>query len=206
MENETLLTSIDYDVASEEENTAFKEYQRKFTTKGKIIKSALFFIIGLLFIYRIIMDSSYTLGWGLMGVSFLMAIYIWINPILIRKNLLKALKNIEGDKYRFELYEDYFSIKTIKFADGHDVILPVEDENKVKSTNEPEESEDSTPEKIPPRIVKIKEDPVEVIEKEDVFIIFLIKHTYYTLPKRCMDDNTISIIRNFFNINNTHSN
>ncbi len=194
--NSELLAQVEYDVKSEEEAVSFSEYQKKYTTKGKIIKSVLFVAVGLLFLYQVLMDRDYTLGWGLMGVSFAVAIYIWINPIVIRKNLLKALKQIEGDKYCFELYDKYFSIETIQLANSEEI--PSENENTDTSDENSSEEEENPASKIPPKIVKFDEEAVDFVEKENVFVIFLRKQTYYTIPKRCMDENTSETIKNFF--------
>lgn len=184
--NSELLAQVEYDVTSDEENTSFKAYQKIYTTKKNIIQTCMFIILAILLLIRALKNPDYTLLWGAMGVAVAFAAYIWINPIVTRKNLIKALKKIEGDKYCFDLYNEYFSIKTIQIVN-----------NTVTPDIEDTESEIDISE-IPPKIVKFEEEKVDFVEKNDVFIIFLEKQTYYTLPKRCMDMKTQETIRSFF--------
>lgn len=189
--NSELLAQVEYDVTSQEEAVSFKEYQKIFTTKKKIFQSSLFLIVAIMFLIRVLYQSDYTLGWGLMGVSFALAAYIWINPIITRKNLVKALKNLEGDRYCFSLYNEYFSIKTIQLANTETLI---EEENAETQSDVSD---------IPPKIVNFAEEKIDFVEKENAFIIFLEKQTYYTIPKRCMDIQTQETISSFFkNIKN----
>lgn len=89
--------------------------------------------------------------------------------------MLDALKILEDDRYVFSLYDDSFVIETIV-------------------TEEEKNSEDFKP--IPPRIVKFNEGEIDIIEKDDMFVVILKKDTIYVLPKRCMDENQCEILRN----------
>ena len=91
---------------------------------------------------------------------------------------MEALKMLEDDKYLFTLYDDKFRIETIE--------TETTDEN----------GEEIPP--IPPRVVKFSDITLHVFETEDKFVLVLKKDTIYVLPKRCMNNDQIEILRNKF--------
>jgi len=184
--NSELLAQVEYDITSEEENISFKEYQKVYTLKKRIFQSSLFLLIAIFSLIRVLMQPDYSMLWGIVVIAVIFGALIWINPIIVRKNLLKALKNIEGDRYQFSLYNEYFSIKTIQLANNS--VTP-----DIENQEEKIEVDD-----IPPKIVKFSEEEVNFVEKENVFVIFLKNQTYYTIPKRCMDMQIQETIRSFF--------
>ena len=184
--NSELLAQVEYDITSEEENISFKEYQKVYTLKKRIFQSSLFLLIAIFSLIRVLMQPDYSMLWGIVVIAVIFGALIWINPIIVRKNLLKALKNIEGDRYQFSLYNEYFSIKTIQLANNS--VTP-----DIENQEEKIEVDD-----IPPKIVKFFEEEVNFVEKENVFVIFLKNQTYYTIPKRCMDMQIQETIRSFF--------
>ena len=183
-DNSTLKVKFEYSVSNDEENIAFKEFQKKYVLKSNIIRTILFALIGALFIQQVIKNPDYTLGWGLIGVCVAFIFFIWYNPYKIRKSLLRALKEIENDIYEFELYDDYFSIKTI-FC---------ENKEEIASISELEDKEEEQQE-IPPRIVYFNKEPFEVVEIEEMFVIFMKRQTIYVLPKRCISEKQQQDIR-----------
>ena len=92
---------------------------------------------------------------------------------------MESLKPIEDDRYIFKLYDYKFSIETV---------LP-EDERYDEDGNEI---------KIPPRFVNFDDIGLKVLEKRHMFVLFLKKESIYVLPKRCMEDYQLSIIRSTF--------
>lgn len=185
--NSQLLARVEYDIKLKEEEISFKRYQKIYTTKKKIFQSSLFLIIGIFCLVRVLLQPELTILWGIMGIAIVLAAFVWVNAIVVRKNLLKALKNIEGDRYQFDLYNEYFSIKTIQLANNSVTPEGGNTENKIEVSD------------IEPRIVKFDEAEFKFVEEEEVFIIFLKNETYYTIPKRCMDIQTQETIRSFFN-------
>ena len=110
-----------------------------------------------------------------------MIISIWYNQYKSRKNLLAALKEIENDRYDFELYDDHFSIKTIIFEE-----------------EKTEENEDDEPVEISPTLLYFNKDSLDAVENKELFIIFYKKQMIYTVPKRCMTENDIKEFHNIF--------
>jgi hypothetical protein len=178
--SETPMLVLDYDVRNEEEDRAFKAYQKKFVYPHNWKVTAAFGVVAAAFIVSIIKNPDTYLPYVLLAICVITVALTWYNGIRIRKYLVKALKNLEGDKYRFTLYESGFTIETIV-------------------TEEEKQAEDYVP--IKPRRVHlgdnsdINNDTVEVIENDEMFIIILEKETFYVLCKRLMDDEQQKILR-----------
>lgn len=175
-----------YNITNREEDMAFRAFQKKFTLMPNMIKTILLAVICGLFIQQVISNPDYTLGWALAGVSFALIVFTWQNQRKIRTNLLEALKELEDDKYEFELYENYFSIKTI---------LP---EDEITEIEENSDEQEEMPKEIPPRLIYFGKEDIEVLENRELFIIFLKKQTIYTIPKRCINAMEITELRKIF--------
>ena len=176
---EHALAIVEYDVKNTEEKEAFMAFQKKFVYKQNIIKTIVFALVGIIFLIRIIYKPDNAVFWlGL--VICLAAIFIfWYNPIKIRKTLMESLKPLEDDRYIFKLYDYKFSIETI---------LP-EDERF---------DEDGKEIVIKPRVVQFSDIGLKILEKRDMFLLFLKKESIYVLPKRCIEDYQINTIRKTF--------
>lgn len=174
-DNQPLVKFV-YDVKNEEEDLAFRAFQRRYTFKGNIFKSVIFALLGALFIQQVASNPSYTAGYALAAVSFLFIIFIWYNQRKIRQNLLRALAELEDDKYEFSLFDYGFTIRTIF----------------TKEDGEMPTSE------IPPSVVRFDSQPVDVSESNSLFMIFLRKKTIYILPKRCLSEDEISTLQEVF--------
>ncbi len=188
--NPAIKAKFTYNISNDEEEVAFLTYQKKYVFKGTVIKSIIFALLACVFLFQAITKPDYTLAWGLFGICLAFIAFIWYNPYKIRKNLLLALKEIEDDRYEFELFEDFFSIRTI---------LPdnkTEEEALDENLNGEKAEEESN--EIPPRLVYFYKEPVEVINHHKQFIIILKKQTIYTLPKRCMTDDEIKVLEDTF--------
>lgn len=170
------LVQVDYDVKNDEEGQAFLLFQKKYVYKKNWIKTALFAVVAVLFLISIGRDPDQPLNYILATLCIAGIFIIWFNTKKIRSSLLDALRLIEDDKYIFTLYEDCFKIKTI-LADDVD-----------------ENGEKIAP--VQPRVVFFENTDIDVIENDKMFVLILKKDTIYVLPKRCMDEDKESIIRN----------
>ncbi|MCD8328296.1 MAG: YcxB family protein [Ruminococcus sp.] len=178
-QEEHAIAIVEYDIKNTEEGEAFTAFQKKYVFKQNILKTVVFALIGIIFAIRIAFQPENAVYWiGL--VICLAAIFIfWYNPHRIKKTLMQSLKPLEDDRYIFKLYDYKFSIETV---------LP-EDERY---------DEEGKEIKIPPRVVQFDDIGLKIIEKEKMFVLFLKKDTIYVLPKRCMEDYQIQIVKKTF--------
>ena len=107
---------------------------------------------------------------------------------------MKLLKELENDVYEFELYDDYFSIKTIYCEKNEEV-------SSLTEIEEAEEEEESEQQEILPRIIAFKEQSVNIVEIKEMFVVFLKKQTIYALPKRFISELEQNKMREVFSEN-----
>ncbi len=176
---------VTYDIKNTEEEEAFIAFQKKFILKSNILKTIAFAILAILFVYQVIQKPENFASWLCLVVCLAVIFIVWYNPIKIRKTLMQSLKPLEDDRYIFKLYDNRFSIETI---------IPQEEvEQAVKEGEEPT--------RIPPRVVSLSDTGLSVLEKENMFIIFLKKESIYVLPKRCMHSDEIKQLSEVFSQN-----
>ncbi|WP_124100392.1 YcxB family protein [Ruminococcus sp. Marseille-P6503] len=167
--------SFEFNVTNEEEGEAFLTFQKKYVYRKNWIKTIGFALLAVGFAVSAWRDPSIAMNYILLGVCAAAIAAIWFNMKKIRSSLLEALKILEDDRYVFSLYDDSFVIETI-------------------ITEEEKSSEDYQP--IPPRTVRLDEEELDIIEKDDMFVVILKRDTIYVLPKRCMSEKQCEIFRN----------
>lgn len=176
--------SVAYNIKNTEEEEAFITFQKKYILKSNILKTVAFGILALLFIYQIVNAPDNFASWLCFVVCLAVIFIIWYNPIKIRKTLMQSLKPLEDDRYIFKLYENKFSIETV---------IPQEEiDEAIKEGEEPV--------KIPPKVVDFSDTGLSVLEKENMFVIFLKKESIYVLPKRCMTESEIKQLSYVFDL------
>ena len=181
--DEQPMLVVDYDVKNDEEDRAFRAYQKKFVYPHNWKVTAAFAVVSAAFIVSIIKYPGGYLNYVLLAICLVVIALTWYNSVRIRKYLVRALKELEDDRYRFSLYESGFMIETI-----------VSEEEK--------QSPDYVP--IKPRRVFLGDnsdknnDTVEVIENDEMFIIIIEKETLYVLCKRLLNKQQQDIIRDKF--------
>jgi hypothetical protein len=171
------LTEFQYDVKNEEEDRAFRVFQKKYVYKHNIKITVAFGVVAALFGVSIIRYPDGYLNWVLMFICLFMIFTTWYNMVAVRKRLVAALKNLEDDRYIFKLFDDGFSIETI-------------------ISEEERDDEEFVP--IPPKEVKFGEEGLSVIENSEMFMLIIKKETIYVLSKRVLDEKTQEILRNKF--------
>ena len=176
--------SVAYNIKNTEEEEAFITFQKKYILKSNILKTVAFGILALLFIYQIVNAPDNFASWLCFVVCLAVIFIVWYNPIKIRKTLMQSLKPLEDDRYIFKLYENKFTIETV---------IPQEEiDEAIKEGEEPV--------KIPPKVVDFSDTGLSVLEKENMFVIFLKKESIYVLPKRCMTESEIKQLSYVFDL------
>ncbi len=176
--------SVAYNIKNTEEEEAFITFQKKYILKSNILKTVAFGILALLFIYQIVNAPDNFASWLCFVVCLAVIFIVWYNPIKIRKTLIQSLKPLEDDRYIFKLYENKFTIETV---------IPQEEiDEAIKEGEEPV--------KIPPKVVDFSDTGLSVLEKENMFVIFLKKESIYVLPKRCMTESEIKQLSYVFDL------
>lgn len=177
-DNTTEIAQIEYDILNTEQEQAYLYYQKKYVYKKNWLKTIGFGILAIGFAISSFRNPSQALNFILLTICIAAIVIIWYNTKKIRSSIVEALKIIEDDKYMFTLYDDRFVIKTTL-------------------TNEVEfEEENVLP--VPPKVVNFSTNHLDIIEKNNMYIFIIKKDMIYVLPKRCMRDNQITTITEFF--------
>lgn len=173
-EDKSSLCSFEFNVTIPEEDDAFKVFQRRYVFKRNVIKSIGFGLLGIGFLVSSFIYPDKVMNYILFAVCAAAVSMIWYNNVKIRRSLMEALKMLEDDRYIFTLFEDRFRIETI---------VPDEERN----------AEDF--EEIPPQEFDLSDPMLDAVEKQDKFVIIVKRATIYVLPKRCMNDEQMSLVR-----------
>ncbi|MBR6101298.1 MAG: hypothetical protein IKP95_02625 [Ruminococcus sp.] len=173
-EEKPSLCSFEFNVTIPEEDDAFRTFQRRYVFKRNVIKSIGFGLLGVGFLISAILYPDQIMNYVLLAICFAAVVLIWYNNRHIRNSLMEALKMLEDDRYIFTLYDDRFRIETI---------IPEDERN----------SEDF--QEIPPQEFELSDELLDSVEKDDKFVIIVKKATLYVLPKRCMSDEQIGLVR-----------
>ncbi len=179
--------SFEYSTSNDDEKFAFTQFQRIFTLKKRIIMIIILAILSALFLEQVLRNTSYTLGYIGLGVSVFLLFFNCINPFLIRKNLMKALKTIENDIYSFELFDNKMEITTVKINEDID-----EDEE------ENDENEEKEPVVYKPTVINFDNSTLSIIEYKEMFIIFLAKQSFFVLSKKFINNEQQEVMRDVF--------
>lgn len=157
------LADLHYTITVDEYDRGFRCFQKRYVYPKNWVLTAVFGILFLLYVQQAALDPTYTFAWVLMAVCLIFIGVLWINPIKIRKTLIKSIENIKDDRYTTYLYPDGAVICT-----------------------EAVQEEGEEPLEIPPRKLSYALDAPEVLEREDMFLIYLKKQMFYVIPKHCL--------------------
>lgn len=181
-----ILAEINYDITLDEEDRAFRIFQRLYVFKKNLFRSALFAIVAIIFAVQIIMGKGDGVAWGLMAVSIAFIGVIWITPIRIRKMLLVALETLKDDRYILRLYDSGFEIETVIPQGDAEIAREIDEAD----GEEYDETEEETLERLKPPVseYKFSQEGLRLVENDEMYLIFVSKETFHILPKRALDD------------------
>lgn len=200
--NQKPLFSKEYNISMEMFGNAFRDFQKKFSYPKNILMTCAFGIIGISYIPSFIKDPGNTVCVLIIIVCTFMAAGIWLNTAMIRKNLMRSIEGIQGDKYIVEIYENTMNISTLEFSDTEELIEEsvVSEDIKDKSDEDDffAEPEQISPAGIVKTVIDFVNDDVKILEKKDYYIIYLVKRMFYVVPKNIFSaDETKLLTDNF---------
>lgn len=200
-----LKETLKYSIKFEEYEQGFKSFQQKYVYPKNIVFSIIFFIVILLYAQQIFIDVKNGMSWILMGVCIAFVAILWYNPYKIRRNLMKSISEITEDEYKMEIYSDRVIIYTITerpLEIEHEVDAnDINAELIVNENGELIEKSDDFNNEIEPKTINFEYDLPEILEKKDMFIIYLKKQMFYIIPKRNLFPEQCNNIRDIFRKN-----
>ena len=185
-----LLAAGEYESHSEEILRGYKIYQKRYVYRSMIWKML---IVLLALTSSVMMILNAAEGEVMPFFCLMLTIFVgyWFisTPISNAKKLKKGLSELEGAKYRAEIYTDKIKISTC------DLPVPEEKEN---AENDAEAAEENVPEndetseaedsgEIPATIIHLDSPIVDLLEKEDMFILVVKKSYVFIIPKAAFE-------------------
>lgn len=191
---------------------AFRAYQKKYVYPRNYILIAILFAIGCLYVKAAVDDPSNTLAYFLVVICLAMILILIYNPLKIRRSLMLSLKELENDIYTLSLYDDGVTVRTEDAPTEEETVAQIEpetDEETQKSEettnadgfNELFEEEEIT---VPAEPIAPTELPfgpgLKIHEYDEFFILYLVKHNFYVVPKKDFSEAEISQMRKAFSL------
>ncbi len=187
-----LVRLENYQITEDEQAAAIRLFHHSVLFKRSVRNTV---ILGLLIAFVFIENLTSTTQsgwlWAAAGMCALMILFVWVNPVRIRKIYMKAFREIQDDRYNFTLYQDYLEISTVTdavFVNGIRAEKKEPDEDFDEDFDEDED--DSETPNIEPRRIYFEDKSLDVTETSDIFLLLYQKSLLYVLPKRVMDSYT----------------
>ncbi|MDE5992444.1 MAG: hypothetical protein K2G87_05280, partial [Oscillospiraceae bacterium] len=133
-------------------------------------------------------------------ISIAVGIWFITTPISNRKKLMRGLDIMEETRYNAEFYTDKIKISTC-MEDIVETENP--DDNALEQTEQTEQIEqteadmalDGEKEEIPATVIHLDSPIVDLIDKEDMFILVVKKSYVFIIPKTAFGDDKCEKIR-----------
>lgn len=197
--------SLRFDMSNDEIEKAYIKFQNTFTLKKKIIYTIVYLIVIVLGVDLIIKNSSSPFGYIATGLAAGILLFNWIQPILIRKKMLSILGDMGQETYIMSFFEDKIEIETeiapeeeteVVAITSHGVI-PVEEGSEAAEeiAANPEMVRDDT--KIEKSVYRLAGTEVTFYEDEKLFHLYLNRSSFYAIPKRCIDEETLGKLKKY---------
>ena len=170
-EEQRSLTTLDYTISVEEYEKSYFDFQKRYLYPKYIVMTAALVIVIIMYIDALFHDHTYKFGWGVIGICLACIAAIWGNMHRMKKIIMNSVREMNGDKYKTDVYEDRIVIQT-----------------------EVEQDEKEEPIEIPPKIISYIYDRPKIVEIKEMFIIYLKNQLYYVIPKSDLNEEQINIL------------
>ncbi len=190
-----LLASGEYESHSEEILRGYKIYQKRYVYRSMIWKML---IVLLALTSSVMMILNAAEGEVMPFFCLMLTIFVgyWFisTPISNAKKLKRGLSELEGAKYRAEIYTDKIKISTCDMpvsgedkSTGNDTVNTEEKISENKKASEAEGENTGESDEIPATIIHLDSPIVDFLEKEDMFILVVKKAYVFIIPKAAFE-------------------
>lgn len=199
MNDKPLLTKK-YSINSGLYENAFVTFQKKFVYPRNWIMTAVFAAIAVYNLITFIKDTT-TAGIIFVLICAACIVSIWASPFKIRRNLMKAINDfVVNDIYEMELHEDKIFIRTLPNDNPEQVETEPETNKNISETTE-EEDFFATPvdnPEVQQTEIRFDNSTLRIIEKNDYYMLYLMKSIFYVIPKKDFSNDEINAISQLF--------
>ena len=184
------MIKIEYDNTIEEIETAFMLFWSRYSLTRTFLFSVVFAISAGLFVNMAVNSggSGITMPIGGIGTGLSLALLanLWLKPRRAKKKLSQALSLMGEERYSAEFGERQIEIQTIA------VVEPSEPDSEQEDSGESAEPERST------STYNIATEELYSRETPLMFVLFVNRGLIYLFPKRCLSEQQIAQLREYF--------
>lgn len=194
-----LLAEGEYESNAEAILKGYKVYQKKYVFTSLIWKMLLVALALTSSVMMIITSEDPMIPVMCLMISAAVGIWFISTPVSNRKKLMRGLDSMEGTRYKAEFFTDKIKISTCMEEN-------VENENsseesmQTEQTEQTEQSEadmalDGEKEEIPATVIHLDSPIVDLIDKEDMFILVVKKAYVFIIPKNAFGSEECQKVR-----------
>ena len=175
----------------------YKVFQKKYVVKSLIPRLLLAALAIASSIMMIISDPGGKIPVLCLMIALSVTVYFISQPITNSKNLRKGLDSISGTEYEAEFYTDKVKISTVNFQSD---IVEIEKEEDTSEQNVQTEADiaiygEKEAEEIPATIIHLDQPIVDLLDKDDMFILVVNKSYVFIIPKSAFTEDEVQKIR-----------
>lgn len=178
----------------------YKVFQKKYVVKSLIPRLLLAALAIASSIMMIISDPGGKMPVLCLMIALSVTVYFISQPITNSKNLRKGLDSISGTEYEAEFYTDKVKISTVNFQSDIVEIEKVEETAETTESNVQTEADiaiygEKEAEEIPATIIHLDQPIVDLLDKDDMFILVVNKSYVFIIPKSAFTEDEVQKIR-----------
>lgn len=187
---------------------AFRAFQKKYVYPRNIGITIVLAMVAIVYIDAAVQDSTNTMAYLLLVLCVALIFITWYNPLKLRRALLRSLAELENDTYHLTVYAEGLVIGTEDAAASDAERLPAEP---VADASAPEPDADGFVPLFEGEAATASVEPIpetelpfgaglKLLEYETFFMVYLVKHNFYVIPKEDMTQAELQILRKAFQI------
>lgn len=175
----------------------YKVFQKKYVVKSLIPRLLLAALAIASSIMMIISDPGGKMPVLCLMIALSVTVYFISQPITNSKNLRKGLDSISGTEYQAEFYTDKVKISTVNFKSDIVEIEKIDDtsEQNVQTEADIAIYGEKEAEEIPATIIHLDQPIVDLLDKDDMFILVVNKSYVFIIPKSAFTEDEVQKIR-----------
>lgn len=195
-----LLADGEYESNAEEILKGYKVYQKRYVFSSLIWKMLLVLLAVTSSVMMIMTSEDPIIPAMCLMISIAVGIWFINTPISNRKKLMRGLDIMEETRYKAEFYTDKIKISTCvdknvetENPDGNASEQPNQDVQAEQT--EADMALDGEKEEIPATVIHLDSPIVDLIDREDMFILVVKKSYVFIIPKAAFGNDKCEKIR-----------
>lgn len=197
------LFDIRFDAETSEIETGYKAFQNRYLLRKKVLYTVVYVIIIVLGVDLIIKNPAGIPGYIATGLALGILLFNWVKPIMVRKKMMNTLDALNThEEYRASFYDNRIEVETIIDPNAETETVAVTP-NGIYTVEEGSEAEKELPTELPQTeieksVYKLAETELLLEEKNGLFLIYINRATFQTIPLRCLSEEQAEMVRNYF--------